>query len=154
MENVIILKDNKYTIIDSETAKSQNHQIVYSHRKYNHFTNIYLKNGLYVRHHNRQCKERELTYLSVYAEKHLIEEQFENSISDICYLANKYNTISMLNLIKHIAEETNKYADFRAKTKLKNSKEVILELAKQIQELKEITTKEFVNTNSKIRKRK
>lgn len=60
----------------------------------------------------------------------------------------------MLNLIKYIAEETKKDANFRAETELKNSKEVILELAKQIQELKEITKKEFVNTNSKIRKRK
>jgi DNA-binding helix-hairpin-helix protein with protein kinase domain len=60
----------------------------------------------------------------------------------------------MTQVIKLAVESENRYADEIAERRLNRSKKEILTLAEQIKELKEITTNEFVNTNSKISKKR
>lgn len=62
-------------------------------------------------------------------------------MAEVIYsLANRYSTISMTHVIKLAAESEKRYADQIAERKLNRSKEAILKLSQQIQELKEITT--------------
>jgi hypothetical protein len=154
MENVIVLKDNKFIIIDSEIAKNNKLQVAYSNPGRNSSASIYLENGLHISIDKSTYMEGDRSYLFVYAGNYVVEAQFENYILDICYLANKYNTISMIDIIKQIVEKENRNADTRAERKLNNSKKEIITLSEQIKEFKEITINEFRKTNSKICKRK
>lgn len=154
MEDVIVLKDNKYIIIDSEIAKTDKLHVVYSNPGRNSSASIYLENGLHITTDNSTYQLGNRSYLFVYAGSYVVEAQNKNYISDICYLANKYNTISMIDIINQVVEKENRKADDRAERKLNNSKKEIIILSEQIKEFKEITINEFRKTNSKICKRK
>ncbi|MGB5988769.1 MAG: hypothetical protein WBG43_03390 [Marinifilaceae bacterium] len=154
MENVIILKDNKYTIIDSKTAKDRNLQIVYSHPRIDNQATIYLENGLRITHKFILYKEKGRFYIFVYAGGRFVDRRYNDSISDICYLANKYNTISMTDIIKLLVDKSDRHEDSRTERILDQSKKEILELSRQLKELKKITTNEFRNTNCKVCKKR
>ena len=154
MAEVIILENDKYTLEDEQTAKNKKLQIVYMLPRKDHDTIIFLKNGVEIIHKYTSYRELSRDYLFVRVGKRNIESDFRDSISDICSLANRYNTISMTQVIKLAVESENRYADEIAERRLNRSKKEILTLAEQIKELKEITTNEFVNTNSKISKKR
>lgn len=154
MAYLIILENNKYIITDSETAESRNQQVVYTNPGRDSVAVIYLENGLHIRHNDEAYKESNRAYLFVYADDYMVDCQHGSSISDICYLANKYNTISMIDVVEHVIERVNKQAKIRAEEKLNTCNQEILELSEQIKELKAITTKEFRNTNCKVCKRR
>ncbi|MGB5988770.1 MAG: hypothetical protein WBG43_03395 [Marinifilaceae bacterium] len=154
MAYVIILENNKYIITDSETAENRNLQVVYTNPGMDSAALIYLENGLYIMHNDEAYKESNRAYLFVYADHYIVDCQNASSISDICHLANKYNTISMIDVVEHVIERVNKQAETRAEKELNTCNQEILELSEQIKELKEITTSQFRNTNAKIGKRR